>query len=405
MVLIAIVFLLMAVLSIVAITFVFGAGSRSLIVRKQIVMEQAMYVAEGGIETAVAHIDLWGASATNLTGTIGFGTFAAAISLTNIVGQATSTVLIRSVGTVKGVSRIVNVRGLRNKTWAKYALWSSQNHGVYFISGEKFYGPVHANDDLWFSGDPEFFSRVTSASSTFGGSTNSCVFHDGYYRPVPTDTMAAVDFSSLKSNSTLVVTGATTIVFSGTNALVTNSARKWTKYVYKLVPETVIYAADSGSKVGTVDVSGRLDGRVTLVADTDIQIVSNLTYAVDPATNSASNDALGLISGRDIIVKTSFPNNGEIHAHMMATGKSTTGTTDGSFGVENYSSRSPSGTLTVYGGIVQNYRGAVGTFSGSSIVSGFSKNYTYDSRFSVNPPPRYPPLSDEFGWEVWKEGD
>ena len=73
--------------------------------------------------------------------------------------------------------------------------------------------------------------------------------------------------------------------------------------------------------------------------------------------------------------------------------------------MENYSTRSPSGYLNVYGGIVQNYRGAVGTFSGTTLASGFMKNYTYDGRFADDPPPQYPPLSDEFTWDAWREGN
>jgi hypothetical protein len=42
------------------------------------------------------------------------------------------------------------------------------------------------------------------------------------------------------------------------------------------------------------------------------------------------------------------------------------------------------------GGIQQYQRGPVGTFSGSSIVSGFRKNYRYDERLMIDSPPLYP---------------
>ncbi len=51
-----------------------------------------------------------------------------------------------------------------------------------------------------------------------------------------------------------------------------------------------------------------------------------------------------------------------------------------SFTAENYSSRGLSGTLQVVGSIVQNDRGAVGQFSGSTLLSGFYKRYRYDPR-------------------------
>jgi len=330
--------------------------------------------------------------------------FVATIIQTNVVGQASKTYRIESRGTVKGMSRTIIIEGGRFKTWAKYALWSHNNRQIYFKSGEKFYGPVHANNQLWFSGDPEFFATVTSGASTYGGSTNSCIFHEGFWMNAATNSMAEVDFPDLRSKASLIVTGATTIVFQGTNMVVSNPDRGWVNQVMSVPADAVIYTSTEGAQTGTMDVQGTLDGRITIVADQDIEITDNLTYVDDPATNSASDDALGLISGRDIIVKTSFPDNGKIYAHMMATGNATPGVdTDGSFGVENAYTRSPSGFLNVWGGIVQHYRGVVGTFSWSSLTSGFEKNYTYDTRFATDPPPEYPPLDDEFLWDKWRD--
>ena len=50
------------------------------------------------------------------------------------------------------------------------------------------------------------------------------------------------------------------------------------------------------------------------------------------------------------------------------------------------------GTLKVLGGIIQNARGPVGTFNSSTgeMITGYSKNYTYDPRLASNPPPYYP---------------
>jgi hypothetical protein len=89
----------------------------------------------------------------------------------------------------------------------------------------------------------------------------------------------------------------------------------------------------------------------------------------------------------------------------MATGKATSSSSDGSFGVENYDSRPPSGFLTVHGGIVQDYRGTVGTFNPSTgrLVSGYEKNYTFDERFRTDPPPEYPPLGNELIFGRWKD--
>ena len=104
----------------------------------------------------------------------------------------------------------------------------------------------------------------------------------------------------------------------------------------------------------------------------------------DPA-NLASG-SLGLFA-RDITVDDDAPTNMEIDALMLAGSESTS---DGSFGVANYSSKKPTGTLKVMGGIIQKARGAVGTFSGKSIKTGYAKDYWYDARMADDPPPHFP---------------
>jgi len=97
-----------------------------------------------------------------------------------------------------------------------------------------------------------------------------------------------------------------------------------------------------------------------------------------------------LIANSNIVVKTSAPNNLVIQAHMIAKG--------GGFGVENYDTGSWRGLLSVYGGIVNKIRNAVGTTG----TTGYSKNYTFDPRFKKTPPPRYPAVPDEFQWLGWE---
>ena len=65
-----------------------------------------------------------------------------------------------------------------------------------------------------------------------------------------------------------------------------------------------------------------------------------------------------------------------------------------SFAVNNYdngnnSASGPEGKLVIYGAIAQDWRGAVGTFSGSSISTGYSKYYTWDNRLQYVSIPAY----------------
>lgn len=141
-----------------------------------------------------------------------------------------------------------------------------------------------------------------------------------------------------------------------------------------------------------VIVHGTVKGQVTVATNNGIDIDANLIQ------NDKTTDSLGLVcTGTDffnyshtaivrnaIMVATSstVAANIEIDATMMAQ--------SGSFGVQNYGSGIPRGTLTIYGGIIEAKRGPVGTSSSGSVVTGYAKNYTYDSKLIKSPPPNYP---------------
>jgi len=327
------------------------------------------------------------------------------------VGQARTQFSILSVGTVRGRSIVIMRETVKQKTWAKYALWMSRNNGIYFKSGEKFYGSIYSTEQLSFSGDPEFFGDCASAASTYGGSTNDCIFHNGFQTGVSNQSMQKVSFSNLQNKASLQLEGRTYVTFSGTNMLITNSRQGWVNQVAGCSTSAVIYVktsatGSSSTKPGDIYVGGTLDGRVTLVAERDFYITNHIYYAVDSKTNLLSDDALGMIAKRDISVTASAPNDLNIYAHMMATGLyDTNDVTDGTFGVAGFDSGSPRGRLMVHGGIVQDDRGAVGTFNPATgqTVTGYYKDYTYDTRFELDPPPEYPPLNDQLVFGTWRQ--
>jgi hypothetical protein len=171
---------------------------------------------------------------------------------------------------------------------------------------------------------------------------------------------------------------------------VTNSKKKWKKKNMALPANGAIFVNS-----GTLSVSGTVHGAATIGASGDIFVTDNLTYASDPRTNPSSTDVLGIISESDVVVDADAPNTMEIDGCVMAMGTS--------FMVQNWSSGSPKGVLTVYGGIIQQERGPVGTFNGSTgqKVSGYSKAYAYDSRLQGTPPPYMPTTGDyiTLSWE------
>jgi hypothetical protein len=60
------------------------------------------------------------------------------------------------------------------------------------------------------------------------------------------------------------------------------------------------------------------------------------------------------------------------------------------FGAQDHDTRPVSGNINLLGGLSQYFRKPVGTFSGSTTVSGFAKQYTYDGRLRDISPPYFP---------------
>lgn len=129
-------------------------------------------------------------------------------------------------------------------------------------------------------------------------------------------------------------------------------------------------------------------------AGKDIEITGSLVYKTRPdKTLDVGADAnlkagtLGLVAHNTTIDKNA-PTSLEINAVTLSGGENIA---DGSFGVENYSSKAV-GRLRVLGGIIQRKRGAVGTFNSSTgaMTAGYEKDYVYDPRLAINPPPFFP---------------
>jgi hypothetical protein len=380
---------------------------------KQLNMDQAMYVAEGGVETGARFMESnltvmvnSSTGTTNGSGNVGSGSYSYYIYRTN-----SSTYCIVSTGTVNGVTRIVSLNDVYQPTYAQFALWSHVNGAIVFDSGDVFHGHVHADDELYFSGDPSFYAALTSDYGTYSGSISGVYLADGLTLNSYQGTMADVDFNgsspSLKSIATssgLEVSGNTTLTFNGGTVTVktTSSTQTYT------IPASggTIYVANNGTTTGTKSgiiylEGGTVTGPLTVASESDMYIENNITYTHNPVTTPTSTDALGLISQDNIWVDSGAPNSLTIDAAMIAAGTSSGGT--GSFGAVNYTSRS-AGTLTVYGGIVQEIRGAVATVNGSgNVLTGYAKNYSYDPRFLTTPPPNYPVIAGKVNFSQWQE--
>ncbi|MGJ8454316.1 hypothetical protein ACSFC1_03325 [Pseudothermotoga sp. U03pept] len=134
-----------------------------------------------------------------------------------------------------------------------------------------------------------------------------------------------------------------------------------------------------------------VDGRYTLFSEQNVEIYDHVIYedfrdifphqSIDNIVvteqmaqrmkEADRTDFLNIVARKSVIVKEKEQNlklTMSIYAFEER------------FFVEDYNSGSPKGQLTIFGSLMQNYRGPVGTFRGESIVTGYYKNYIYDSK-------------------------
>jgi hypothetical protein len=135
-----------------------------------------------------------------------------------------------------------------------------------------------------------------------------------------------------------------------------------------------------------------------LAALKNITITGNIEYATHPNPDQPATyidnlkaACLGIV-GNDVIVNTTA-NTVRIDGTTLA---------NGSFYNYYWNSGVPKGALTISGGLIQQKRGPVGRFSGSTLTSGYSKDYHYDSRMAYYPAPFFPTTGqfDILSWQV-----
>jgi hypothetical protein len=139
-----------------------------------------------------------------------------------------------------------------------------------------------------------------------------------------------------------------------------------------------------GCRNGDAYVSGTLSGALTVASANYIYITGDLTYA-NPA-----KDILGLIGNNAVQVwNPRAAAGGLVYTTKNRTIQAAILSTSHTFTVQNFAVAPSRGTLTVLGAIAQHYRGPVAQTSGGAIVSGYAKNYNYDTRLRSAAPPKF----------------
>lgn len=378
---------------------------------------QAFHLAEAGMDDAARWLR---SQAAPPAGTAAFDPFGGAQSLGS--GTYTATIdpddanpdssvdhfTITSVGrdATTGVLRqLVSV--LRIESLSRYSYLTNAEEWrlgrqvvpVWFTSHDRVYGPTHTNGQWHLSGSPQFHGPTSSVATTVdyqhgGPPRDNPRFHEGLTLGAPRVTLSR-DTRQLRlaaaSASGAWFTGNTTLTLrsDGTMA-VTNHALGLTNRVRRLPANGAVFVNG-----GHVTVSGTLRGQLTIGTSENVVVTDHLDYATNPASRSGS-DLLGLVAERDIVVAASAPSGLRIHASILAP--------NGSFTVERWWSGPPKGELHILGGLIQDVRGAVGTFDPRQdrLLSGYAKDYRYDQRLLRLSPPFFP-ATGQYEEVLWQE--
>ena len=328
-------------------------------------------------------------------------------------------VLLVSVSEFDGIEVTTEVL-MQRDSFSKYSYMtdselSSLGSEIWFMGADNIYGPIHTNGTFKMSGSPSFYGLITSPNMWDAHNTNPTNpnFYGGENFNAPEKTSPS-NYEMTKLSNAANAGGLTfeadiEVEFFENDDVghvqireVTTSSCGWgcTTTTYSDWEDHEMTDFNGIiSTTGKASVSGTVLGSATLHSEEEIEITGDIEYFTSPLDDSSSTDILGLVSEGDVVVdryahSSSGAQDLTIHASIMALNTS--------FYVENYSSGGSRGTINLLGGIVQKNRGPVGTFSGSSIVSGFSKNYQYDNRLRSTIPPSFPRESI-FSIVYWKD--
>ncbi|MEO1022468.1 MAG: hypothetical protein AAFW89_07975 [Bacteroidota bacterium] len=327
---------------------------------------------------------------------------ASSVPLDTIGWNADYSVVLHSISQVAQCT-VATTATLRRDSYSVFSYYTdNQPSNIWFMDQDVISGQMHTNGTFRIAGSPVFNGFVSSPNSWVGHSsyTNTPQFNMGSNFSAPTrPTPDNFEISKLQTNaSSGGLRYNNFIQVSLLDTLV--DIREWTGSNWGSATQYDLRSFNGIiSSTRDVYIQGRLDGQLTVHSDDDIQIYGDITYADDPRVNPDSDDILGLIGESEVYVTSNAHSyNGsrdlEIHASIMALSTS--------FEVSGYNSGSAKGELEILGGIIQDTRGPVATFSGGVVQTGYTKDYQYDLRLQNMAPPFFPRESI-FSVQFWKD--
>lgn len=304
--------------------------------------------------------------------------------------------ILRSVSRVRGPSQIHQdtvVILFGANTFQSFSLffWMTNFEGnVFWITGDSVWGRVHSNSMMHMNGTPTFMEKLTTSKGIdpkWGGGVNNAVFKKGFETGVaeikfPNDLS---QIANAAASGGRMYTGDIEVMLKGG----TGANGDGYALIYsggKQIDSVALNSAGFNGVIGStgiVSLSGTVDGRLSLYSPQSLYLLDDVVYE---NRSKASDDILGLVSENNILTADNTPNATDITIDACVFSRS------GSFSAENYNKGKTRGRIFFNGSIVQDERGAVGTFAGGTIKTGYLKAYRYDDRLSdpMYRPPFYP---------------
>jgi cytoskeletal protein CcmA (bactofilin family) len=420
------VMILITALLLVATAFVAMSGQETGLSQGELDSQRAFWLAEAGKERAI----LWLQSQErppqenqvifqNTRGPDGGRYTVRVVVDTSAAYQVQKMFELESVGQSGNRQRRI-VQEVRMISFARFAYFTDQEdyngRRIWFSSGDLLEGPVHTNGTFHIHGSPTFQGPVTSSSDHMIGYSDYQVFGPGGWPvggndprfaqsfelgvpaiPLPSNTM---DLKQMALDGGLHFGPETEVELgrNGTGGLQPgllryrasgNPTGPWTVIAVSSLSSGVIYGDND------VHVSGVLDGELTIASAKMIRVEDDITYAasVNAVPLPGCNDLFGLVAGRDIIFADN-PNTVDLKVDGVLMALRTI-TAEG-YNVEG------KGTLTIWGGLIQDHRGSVGQTNIGGQIRGYVKDYHYDQRVTARTPPGFP-LTGIFERSIWNE--
>jgi hypothetical protein len=424
----AIVVILIFAIGIIGMSYFAMAGYETKRTQIDVKSQKAFWLAEGARERTINWVNdrgflpLWLHSDvyTNVAAANG-GTYTVDLDKSSLLGPTTMT----ATGTYGGITRTVTTE-ITRRSLAEYQYFTDDEkdpsgQDVWFLTTDRYEGPVHSNGTIRCRGNPTFLKEVSSASDRMIGypafvcqtrgawpvGGNDPRFGEGM--DLSTGDLYMPDFTLIQDLAALiggVSRGpATTIELGKKGTGAGTAAPGWLRYCNTPPPNnpawTSVEISDLWLNVfycnNDLKVSGVLDGQLTIVSRKDIHVVDDILYQASSADGTPSvgcDDILGLVAGDNIVIDDiPATSNLVVDGILLAL--------DSSINAQNHNSGVLRGDLTIHGGLIQSRRGPVGVQTGTGVVtSGYRPNYHYDPRVHSLQPPFFP-RTNRFRTDSW----